>query len=267
MTTLFIIAALIASVLPLVGRRLAAERQLGAGWASHSGWAWVAVGFALAGLMSAGEGTGRAPMVTIQGGLLTVAVSVLGGGLLLRRQPRMDSARDILSGLTLVLLCAALMDSPAATDTVDSPWFIVHFGLIFLGFGGMAMSFVVSALFLVVRRRLKTKQLAGIARLPTLDALDLLNFRAQSLGFVALTAGIAMGAFLLIESQGSRAAGDLTVWGSVAVWLWYAGGLHARLVLGWRGRMGAIFGVIGFGGLGVILMLAGVLIGGWHGAA
>ena len=160
------------------------------------------------------------------------------------------------------------MDPPApASAGVDTPWFALHFGLIFLGYGGMALSFVVSAMFLVVRRRLKTKQLADIGSLPTLDSLDLLNFRATALGFVALTAGIAMGAFLLVESKGGRAAGDLTVWGSVAVWLWYAAGLHARLMLGWRGRLAAIFGVVGFGGLGLVLLIAGVLLGGWHGVA
>lgn len=268
MTTVLIITALAGLLVPLLGRVLARRSGRALGWAGHALWAPLAAVLVLAALLSAGWEAGRAPMVTIRGGLLTVASLVVFGWVLLRRQPQMDAARDILTWLTLVLLGASLMDPPApAQAAADSEWFMVHFGLIFLGFGGMALSFVVSAMYLVVRRRLKTKQLDGIGRLPTLDALDLLNFRSQSLGFVALTAGIAMGAFLLVESQGSRAAGDLTVWGSVAVWIWYAAGLHARLVLGWRGRMGAVFGVLGFGGLGAILALAGVLMGGWHGAA
>ena len=167
----------------------------------------------------------------------------------------------------MLLLTAALMEPPSPQQPdLASPWFVLHFVLIFLGYGGMALSFAVSALFLMVRRRLKNKQLKEIARLPSLDTLDMLNFRSQALGFVALTAGIAMGVALAMSGPGTRGVGDLTVWGSLAVWLWYAAGLHARLVLGWRGRTGAVFGLIGFGGLGVILIVAAILLGGWHGA-
>jgi len=268
MTTTLVIIALLGFLVPLTGRVLADRRGSEPGWASHGGWVPLSALLVLVALVSTGWDAGRLPMVTIRGGLLTVALLVVCGWAVLRRQPRLDAARDILSWLIVVLLGASLMDAPAPADVgVDTPWFALHFVLIFLGYAGMALSFVVSAMFLVVRRRLKRKQLSGIARLPSLDALDLLNFRSQSLGFVALTAGIAMGAFLLIQSHGGRAAGDLTVWGSIAVWLWYAAGLHARLVMGWRGRMGAVFGVVGFGGLGLILAIAGVLLGGWHGAA
>lgn len=268
MTTILIIAALAAFLIPLLGRAVARRRGAEMGWAGNRLWAPLAALLVGAALVGAGMEAARLPMVTIRGGLLTVALLVVCGWVLLRRQPQMDAARDILSALTIVLLLASLMDPPAPAESViDTPWGILHFGFIFLGAGGMALSFVVSAMFLIVRRRLKNKQLEGIGRLPNLDALDLLNFRAQALGFVVWTAGIAMGAFLLVESQGGRAAGGLTVWGSLAVWVWCAAGLHARLVLGWRGRMGAIFGLVGFGGLGVILTLAGVLMGGWHGAA
>jgi len=268
MTTVLIFMALLGFLVPLAGRMLARRREQPVGWAGHGAWSPLAAGLVLTALLSVGWEAKQLPMVTIRGGLLTVAFLVVSGWVLLRRLPRMNAARDILSWLTVVLLCASVMDPPAPAEAaIDTPWFIVHFGLIFLGFGGMALSFVVSAMFLVVRRRLKNRQLEGISLLPSLDSLDLLNFRAQSLGFVALTAGIAMGAFLLLESQGGRAAGDLTVWGSIAVWLWYAAGLHARLVLGWRGRMGAVFGVVGFGGLGAILGVASILLGGWHGGA
>jgi len=206
-------------------------------------------------------------MVTIRGGLLTVALMVSGGWMLLRRRPRMESAGAILLWLTIVLLACAVMEPPSPQrPDLTSPWFVFHFVLIFLGYAGMAVSFALSALFLVVRRRLKQKRLTEIARLPSLDNLDLMNFRTQALGFVALTAGIAMGVALALNGPGTRGVGDLTVWGSVTVWLWYAAGLHARLVLGWRGRMGAVFGVVGFGGLGVVLVVAALLLGGWHGS-
>jgi ABC-type uncharacterized transport system permease subunit len=267
MTTALISVALAAVILPVVGQSQARRSDTRSAWAEHPAWLVGAAAAMAAALLSSGVEEQRMPMITIRGGLLTVTLLVTGGWMVLRRRPRMASADAILHGLTVVLLGAALMEPPSPQQPdLGSPWFILHFVLIFVGYAGMALSFAASALFLVVRRRLKNKNLKEIGRLPSLDNLDTLNFRTQALGFVALTAGIAMGVALAINGPGTRGVGDLTVWGSLAVWLWYAGGLHARLVLGWRGRTAAVFGLVGFGGLGVILCVAAVLMGGWHGA-
>ena len=115
------------------------------------------------------------------------------------------------------------------------------------------------------RRRLKNKNLSGIQELPALDTLDRLNFRTQGFGFVALTVGIAMGFFLAMETGSGRGLNGLTFWGTVSVWCWYAIGLQTRLMGGWRGKPAAVFGVVGFGGLSLILGLAALWAGGWHG--
>ena len=99
-----------------------------------------------------------------------------------------------------------------------------------------------------------------------MEVLDGLNFRTQGFGFVALTAGIAMGIVLGIERTGSVSVGDITIWGSAAVWVWYAAGLHGRLLGGWRGRTAAVFGVVGFGAVSLIIGIAVMLVGSWHGA-
>ncbi|MGB0639429.1 MAG: cytochrome c biogenesis protein CcsA, partial [Myxococcota bacterium] len=138
--------------------------------------------------------------------------------------------------------------------------------LVFLGLGGFALSFALSTLFLVQRRRLKRKEFHDVGHLPSMETLDSLNFTTQCIGFAALTAGVAMGVFLLTQSSGTRGIDDITVWGTCAVWLWYAAGLHARVVLGWRGRTAAIFGVVGFGSLGAVLAVVTAFFGGWHGS-
>ena len=83
---------------------------------------------------------------------------------------------------------------------------------------------------------------------------------------MALTAGVAMGVALAAERAGSLAMSDLTVWGTGTIWIWYAVGLHARLVGGWRGRTAAIFGTVGFGAVSLVLGVAVLLVGSWHGA-
>ena len=206
-------------------------------------------------------------MSTVAGGLQTMALLVSAGWLVLRRRERMQAAGMILSSLAAVLVAASMVDVPGnSSDIQSSAFFVLHFGLIFLGLGGFALSFAISALFLIQRRRLKTKQLQGIQELPSMEVLDGLNFKTQGFGFVALTAGIAMGLVLAVERSSDLSGGDITVWGTAAVWVWYAVGLHARLIGGWRGHTAAIFGTVGFGALSLVLGVAVALVGSWHGA-
>ena len=164
-------------------------------------------------------------------------------------------------------LLAVAQVAPAAGNAgpLDSLWLPTHLALILLGLGCFAVSFTLSVLFLVVRRRLKQKRLKGIGRLPALENLDQMNYRSMALGFVALTAGMAIGGTWAATHPDRSMGPDLTVWGTVALWVWYAAGLHVRLVSGWRGRAAAVFGVGGFVGLGVMVAVALVVLRGWHG--
>lgn len=220
----------------------------------------------MASLVHLGWQSGEWPMVTVAGGLQTLALLVALAWLALRRTERMEAAGVILLSLVGVLILASLVDPPQeVTAGIESPFVALHLGLILLGLCGYAVSFALSALFLMLRRRLKNKMLDGISELPSLETLDRMNLRTQELGFVALTAGIAMGLLRAFEIEPSRAMDGVTTWGTGAVWLWYAVGLQTRLIGGWRGKTAAVFGVVGFVALSVVLALAVVWSGGWHG--
>jgi ABC-type uncharacterized transport system permease subunit len=142
-------------------------------------------------------------------------------------------------------------------------WFLVlHVSLIFVGLAGFAISFCLSLLFLALRRRLKRKELQGLQDLPALDTIDALNFRAMVTGFVTISAGALIGG---VWAWLHGFEGDVTVWATVLVWLWYAVGLQGRVIGGWRGRFAALFGVVGFAGVAIALATLGALFGGWHG--
>jgi ABC-type uncharacterized transport system permease subunit len=267
MTTVFAILALGALLTPVFGCGYARRSGLEATWAGSPWWALLGILCLIVGLGLAARQHGGWPMATVQGGLQTLALVVAVGWVLLRSSERMEAAGIILSSLSALLIVASLVDPPGpVSGTIAGPFFGLHFGLIFLGLGGFAVSFALSALFLLQRRRLKTKKLDGIQELPSMEVLDGLNFRTQGFGFVALTAGIAMGIVLGVERSDSVRLGDLTIWGTGAVWVWYAAGLHGRLLGGWRGRTAAIFGVIGFGAASMIIAIAAMLVGSWHGA-
>lgn len=181
------------------------------------------------------------------------------------RRPRMGALRGILLWLAMILLGMAIVaPPPAGVALAASPFFIAHIALVLTGFAGLALSFSMSALYLVVQRRLKEKRLAEIGRLPSLDALDRLILRTMAFGFGALTAGMVVGFAWAASADVRLRPGDLTTVLSVGVWLWYATGLSVRLLSGWRGRLAAIFGLGGF----VVLFLMvglGIIVSGWHG--
>jgi ABC-type uncharacterized transport system permease subunit len=266
MNSIFAITALISLLFPVFGKGYARRRGMELGWVRYRFWVPVGAFCLLASLIELGLTTGAWPMATVQGGLQTLALLLAIAWQVLRRTERMEAAGVILLALVGMLIATSLIEPPSAGSAgVENSFVAIHLGLIFLGLVGYAVSFALSSLFLVQRRRLKNKILDGIQELPSLETLDGLNFRTQSLGFVALTSGIAMGFFLILEVEPTRSLNGPTIWGTGAVWLWYAIGLQTRLVGGWRGKTAAVFGVVGFVALGLIVGLAALFVGGWHG--
>ena len=100
-------------------------------------------------------------------------------------------------------------------------------------------------------------------RLPPLNKLDEMNYRILTIGFPFLTLGIITGAVWANYAWGSYWSWDPKETWSLITWLVYAGILHGRLTVGWRGRRAAVFCIIGFGCvlftfLGVNLLLPGL---------
>lgn len=262
MERLLAILSLLAWLGPLVGRK---PERLGR-LTQHAGWVAVALLLQLGALVAEAAAAGRLPLDSMRFGLGALSLWVMLGWVYLRRQPRMALLDVLLLGLGMVLLGAGqLAPGGGAPDRLATLWFPLHVSLILAGLLGFAVSFTLSVLFLVVRRRLKQRRLRGIARLPSLEVLDRRNYQAMAVGFVALTAGMAVGGMWAATHPESSMGPDATIWGTLLLWVWYAAGLHVRLVSGWRGRLAAIFGVGGFAGLGVLVLLAVVVLQGWHG--
>ena len=256
------ILALIAWSGPLLGRRPPSLAR----FTQHIGWVAAALLLQVAALGVEAASLGRVPLDSMRFGLGALSLWVMLGWLYLRRQPRMALLDVLLLGLGVVLLGAGqLAPGGGPPDRLATLWFPVHVSLILVGLLGFAVSFTLSVLFLVVRRRLKLRRLRGIARLPSLDVLDRRNYQAMAVGFVSLTAGMAVGGMWAATHPSASMGPDATIWGTLLLWVWYAAGLHVRLVSGWRGRLAAIFGVGGFAGLGVLVLLAVVVLQGWHG--
>lgn len=79
-----------------------------------------------------------------------------------------------------------------------------------------------------------------------LNSLDLLSYRAISLGNIALTLGILAGSVWANESWGSYWSWDPKETWSLITWLVFTIYLHGRLINNWKGSKVAVIAVTGF---------------------
>jgi len=232
---------------------------------------WIGFVAHVGGLVMMAVRLGDLPLRSPAGSMASLSALVAAGFLWTRRNPRAEAVGSFVVPLAIVLLALGLLlpePSLAPGDAVIhqdwNPWFPIHAITTFLGLSGFAMACGVSVLYLVVRWRLKNKRLAGLARLPSLDALDRMNTRFVMVGFTTLTIGIATGGVWAATSPDRGDAMGPTVVATLIVWAWYALAIQVRVVGGWRGRLAAGFSVVGFMGLVAGLIVINIVSRGWH---
>jgi len=148
---------------------------------------------------------------------------------------------------------------------LKSAWLPVHASIAIMANGFLALAFCGGIMYLLQERELKKKRFGLFyTRLPSLDALDNLNNHCLAVGFPLLTLGIITGSIWAKQAWGTYWQWDPKETWSLITWLLYAGLLHQRFTVGWRGRRAAIMTIIGF--LAAMFTLWGVtyLLGGAH---
>jgi ABC-type transport system involved in cytochrome c biogenesis permease subunit len=217
----------------------------------------------LLGLVAWGRRIDGLPLTGSGDSFASLALLVGVGSLYARRLPRMELVEGVLKPVAAVLLALGLvLPSDAVTPSLDGPWLVVHIGGMVLGVAGLTLSFGTSLVWLRVRSRLKAKQLAGLSRLPSLNQLDRLNTRFTLLGFAALTVGISAGG-VWAHFDGVPSL-DPTIIITLLLWAWYAVAIQLRVVSGWRGRLAAVFSVVGFAVMLLCYVVIQVTYHGWH---
>jgi ABC-type uncharacterized transport system permease subunit len=150
----------------------------------------------------------------------------------------------------LLTLATALSRQPVtfASPLARTGWLAVHIALIFAGYAALFLSFAASLLYLFQERALKSKHPSGVtARLPSLQMVDEIGYRALLFGFPFMTLGLIAGSVIAQSSYGPSYFTDPKVLLSLAMWTVYMVLLYTRWSSGWRGRRAAYlasFGVI-----------------------
>ncbi len=145
--------------------------------------------------------------------------------------------------LVVVTLAASLAFSNEAgvvPAALRSLWFPVHLVLAITADACFSVAGVASAAFLLQEHRLKRKQLSGAFKLmPPMPVLEEMSHRFIMTGFLLLTLAIVAGSFFAKQMWGAYWSWDPKQCWTLVTWLLFAGILHARVTIGWRGRRAA----------------------------
>jgi len=164
-----------------------------------------------------------------------------------------------LTFISLISSAALPMEIKMLDPMLQSTWLGVHTILAIMGATAFSIAFLAGLMYLLQEWFLKTKKFNILYhKLPSLDILDDLNYRAISFGFPLLTLGIITGSIWAEYAWGTYWNWEPKQTWSLIVWLFYAAVLHGRLSIGWRGKKAAYMAIIGF--FGVVFTFVGVNI-------
>jgi ABC-type transport system involved in cytochrome c biogenesis permease subunit len=137
----------------------------------------------------------------------------------------------------------------------------LHIFCMLFSYAAFLVAFISGLIFLLQEYQLKNKRMGALFRqLPSLDALDRINFFSIGAGFLLLSLGTLLG---LIGSRvvGKWWMGDPKEVLTVGLWAWYLVLWIVRLRSTLRGRRIALLSVLGFSfvlftGLGASFILS-----------
>lgn len=140
---------------------------------------------------------------------------------------------------------------------LQSYWMKIHVPANFVGYGAFALASMVGVAYLCASRGVLA------SRLPSIELLDDLMYRAIGIGFAFFTVATILGALWAAEAWGTYWQWDPKETWALIVWLNYAAWLHMRLTKGLRGAVLAWWAIIGllvtsFAFLGVNMFLSGL---------
>ena len=144
---------------------------------------------------------------------------------------------------------------------LKSYWMKIHVPANFIGYGAFALAAMVSVVYLI--KTYSRPEGWTATRLPSLEMLDDVTYKAIALGFAFFTIATILGAMWAAEAWGGYWSWDPKETWALIVWLNYAAWLHLRFSKGWRGVPMAWWAIVGlfvtlFAFLGVNMFLSGL---------
>ncbi|GAB4325522.1 MAG: hypothetical protein Kow0059_21580 [Candidatus Sumerlaeia bacterium] len=218
------------------------------------GWALLLVGFAeaLLGVVARWILAGRAPLSNMYESFTFAITGMVLVALVFELVTRAKVAGfgSAVLGFVFMVLAhkAPIFDSQIRPlmPALQSSWLTYHVVTIMLSYSAFALSFFVSVAYLA-KDFLGGDRVALLRRLPSLEVMDVFNYKIIAVGFPLLTLGIILGAVWAATAWGRPWGFDPKETWSAITWLVYAIYLHVRYLAGWKGRRAALMAILGFG--------------------
>ncbi len=216
--------------------------------AQIAGWV-ISAAFVLhtAALVVRGVGAGRLPLTNQYEFATSFAWGICLCFLVFVKKYHFRALGTFVTPVIFLLIGYAAMQSREVRELMPalrSNWLGIHVSTAIISYGAFGVSFAVSLMFLLKQGR--ENHDFWKKNIPDYDRLDIISYRAVSLGFLFLTFVIITGAIWAERAWGSYWSWDPKETWSLITWIIYALYLHLRLNKGWRGRRAAWFAVIGF---------------------
>ena len=200
-----------------------------------------------------GQAVGRCPLTNLFETQAFIAWAAVLFFLLIGPSYRVSFLGAFTAPLVLLICLAALIlpiDVVQAQPTTRSAWIEFHAAIAILASGAFALAFVTGAMYLHQERQLKRRRLSSsFLLLPSIEQLDVIDFRLLILGFAMLTVGM-LGGLVSYHIVGHWTTPKI-IW-AASVWIVYGALVLARGLWMLRGRKVAVASMASFA-----LMLAG----------
>ena len=169
--------------------------------------------------------------------------------------------------LTIIAILARdnNVSASGTAASFSATWlFPVHTTLLLFAYAAFFVVFAASIMYLLQERELKLKTFSAIFhRLPSLTTVNDIATSATALGLTLLTVGIVTGMLWSTARDGRVWHNDPKEIFAALTWLLYVGLILYRSTSGWRGRMAAWLGIVGFA-LVLCTFFGTRLLGGYH---
>lgn len=155
----------------------------------------------------------------------------------------------LLLGISTVSFHVAVSPLPPA---LQSYWLVLHVLVAMLGTGFFTLAGALSAVQLLQVRRSRRaesgrpERMKLLTTIPDAERLENLAYRISVVGFILWTFTLIAGAIWANHAWGRYWGWDTKEVWTFIIWVVYAGYLHARATLGWRGTGSAWLNLIGY---------------------
>jgi cytochrome c-type biogenesis protein CcsB len=145
----------------------------------------------------------------------------------------------VAAGLLIYAGSQSTASSPLVPALQSSFLLSVHVLSAVIAYGAFTIG-LISSVFLIINRKHR------FPMLPDAESLERISYHSVIIGFPFMTLVIVLGAIWADLAWGRYWGWDPKETASLVTWLLYAGYLHTRITMGWKGQKSAWMLIIGF---------------------